>query len=110
VVGVDGEKLHALALVFFVEPLKATLDAVRRGAVIGSEEHHEGLAAGVIGELMLPAVDAKQFEIGSGIAALERPQVGGVAVDEAGGVGAMREDGGEDGQAGKEGQEALHGE
>ena len=101
VVGVDREKLHALTLVFFVELLEAALDAVRGRAVVRREEYDERFAAGVFGELVLLAVGAEQLEVRSGIAALERADIGRVTVDQTRGIGgADADNGGQDGEEG----------
>ncbi len=106
VVGIDGDELHALGLIFFIEALKAALDAMGGRAMVRGKEDHEGFATGVLSEFVHLSIGADEREVGRRIPALEGVHIGRVAVDEAREVG--RTDAGDGGQDGKERQESLH--
>ena len=69
--------------------------------MVGGEEDDERFAAGVFSELVLLAVGAEQLEVRSGIAALERADIGRVTVDQTRGIGgADADNGGQDSEEG----------
>jgi hypothetical protein len=63
---------------FVAERLEAALDRVGCGAVIRGEEHHQHIRSGEVTELPRAPIDAREREVGRGVADLQRPQRGRV--------------------------------